>query len=310
MKNETAAAIAQGITKRRELLRKLTHDQRKKLLEELFIDFFANQHLTLQKWAALTGQTAQVDTGYIAQFVASIVLQEPGQGFRGKGDDLTDGSEVKSAANISGVDRPRWNHNLGSLADDAVQIENGREERWKKYLSSPYLFYVLVDRPFTASGKSGDVPIRIRAWCVDGQEDESWRSLIIKFVESRNGRTYNFQLHPPVGHDDDLVVNTLGNLDFRDVLVFDARLSVRPDGQHELEWHKELPVEVLGIRGRTVAMEYERQPNRATRLTETSDIVANVAMVPQLFASVFAEKEVDAVEEALKADMGLTFDQE
>ncbi|WP_159083139.1 MamI family restriction endonuclease [Streptomyces sp. P3] len=310
MKNETAAAIALGITKRRELLRKLTHNQRRKLLEELFIDFFANQHLTLQKWAALTGQTAQVDTGYIAQFVASIVLQEPGQGFRGKGDDLTDGSEVKSAANISGVDRPRWNHNLGSLVDDAVQIENGREERWRKYLNSPYLFYVLVDRPFTAGGKSGGVPIRIRAWCIDAQEDESWRSLILKFVESRSGRTYNFQLHPPVGHDDDLVVNTLGNLDFREVLVFDARLYVRPDGQHKLEWHKELPSEVLGIRGRTVALEYERQPSRATRLTETSDIVADVAMVPQLFASVFAEAQVEAVEEALKADMGSSSDQD
>ena len=38
-----------------------------------------------------------------------------GQGFRGKGLDLLDGSEVKSAAIISGVDRPKVEPQHGNL---------------------------------------------------------------------------------------------------------------------------------------------------------------------------------------------------
>lgn len=86
MKDEVADAIAAGIIQRRDLLQSLTLQQQTILLEKLFMEFFGDLHTTLQKWAPLTGQTAQVDTGYIAQFVASIVLKEPGQGFRGRGD--------------------------------------------------------------------------------------------------------------------------------------------------------------------------------------------------------------------------------
>ena len=125
MKEDVTRAIAEGIEVRREVLAGLTVGQRTQLLEQLFIELFGEAHVTLQKWAALTGQSAQVDSGYIAQFVASIVLGEPGQGFRGKGDDLADGSEVKSAANISGVDRPRWNHNMGKPADDQKRRSRG-----------------------------------------------------------------------------------------------------------------------------------------------------------------------------------------
>ncbi|MCQ3805841.1 MAG: MamI family restriction endonuclease [Acidimicrobiaceae bacterium] len=119
MKPEVEDALRRAAEFRRKVLRQLSSDDRRQLLEDLFVDFFVEQWRTLLKWAALTGQSSQVDTGYIAQHVASILLAEPGQGFKGKGLDLMDGSEVKSAAIISGVDRPRWNHNMGTLAQDA-----------------------------------------------------------------------------------------------------------------------------------------------------------------------------------------------
>ncbi len=62
------AAIGSGILARREVLQGLTEDQRTDLLQDLFLDLFGKQHVLLQKWGALTGQSAQVDTGYIAQF--------------------------------------------------------------------------------------------------------------------------------------------------------------------------------------------------------------------------------------------------
>ncbi len=113
MKPEVEAALRRAAKFRRGVLRQLSTADRLRLLEDLFVDFFVVQWRVLLKWAALTGQSSQVDTGYIAQHVASILLAEPGQGFKGKGLDLLDESEVKSAAIVSGVDRPRWNHDLG-----------------------------------------------------------------------------------------------------------------------------------------------------------------------------------------------------
>ncbi|WP_136588239.1 MamI family restriction endonuclease [Microbacterium hydrothermale] len=283
MQNAVNQAIIQGIRVRREILSSLSYEQRVVLLEDLFVDLFGHQHVMLQRWAALTGQSAQVDTGYIAQFVASIVLGEPGQGFRGKGDDLADGSEVKSAANISGVDRPRWNHNLGSLDDDERRRGRNLQTAGDEYLGVPLMFYLLVDRPH---GVADPAPIRIRAWCIDAQQDRDWRSLFETFLASRSGRTYNFQLHPPVGYDDDVVVNTLGNLDFADVLIFDARLSLADRNRPSVDWHLPLPQRVLPIAGRTRARQYDGKGARPTRLTGTADVVLGTKDLGALFPGV------------------------
>ncbi|MDO3683474.1 MamI family restriction endonuclease [Micromonospora sp. C28ISP2-4] len=299
MKNEVARALEQGVTKRRTLLRSLSRGQQQKLLEDLFIDFFANQHTTLQKWAALTGQSAQVDTGYIAQFVASIVLKEPGQGFRGKGDDLADGSEVKSAANISGVDRPRWNHNLGKPSDDAKRAAKGELPVWQEYLNAPAFFYLLVDR---VVGKELPRPIRVRAWALDAQKDQAWRQLVKTFVQQRISDRYNLQLHPPVGYDDSIVVNTLGNLDLANVLVFDARIVAQPGGRHAVRWEKPLPDEVLPVTGRSRAVPYGGRTARPSRLTDAADLVADIAVIPNLFPGVFDEKEESILEEVSREE--------
>ena len=68
MRKEVKEAIDRGIVLRSQVLSDLKYRQRVRLLELLFQDFFIDQHQLLQKWAALTGQTAQIDTGYIAQF--------------------------------------------------------------------------------------------------------------------------------------------------------------------------------------------------------------------------------------------------
>lgn len=296
MKESVAEAIESGIVSRRELLAGLSLKQRVGLLESMFTDFFGDQHTVLQKWAALTGQSAQVDTGYIAQFVASIVLQEPGQGFRGKGDDLADGSEVKSAANISGVDRPRWNHNMGTTAQDAKRISDGKPTAGEEYLESPFLFYLLADR--SASDKRVPRAIRIRGWLLDAQKDTAWRNLLQTYLDQRPAGQYNLQLHPPVGWDDDIVVNTLGNLDFADVLVFDASVVRATDGTVTVEWTRPLQDNLLPFSGRTKPLPYGGRGDRPSRLTDASDLVADIATVPRLFPGVLAPEEEKQFEES------------
>jgi len=74
MKPEVLETLATNAAERRRRLRRLASGDKKRLLETLIGDFFVGQRATLLKWNALTGQSAQIDTGYIAQHMASVVL--------------------------------------------------------------------------------------------------------------------------------------------------------------------------------------------------------------------------------------------
>lgn len=218
-------------------LRAYTTQQRVALIEELIGDFFVIARATLVKWSHVTGQSAQIDTGYIAQHLASIVLRSPGQGFKGKGIDLRDGSEVKSASIVSGVDRPRWNHNMGTAADDAKRRAAGKSTKGDTYLDcTPFVFYVLFDRVH-GEDMAATARLRVRGWCINARRDEPWRDLMKRYLSGRQGNTYNLQLHPPVGYDDSIVVNELGNLDMAATLVLDIRFSLPSAGERlDPEW--------------------------------------------------------------------------
>jgi MamI restriction endonuclease len=218
-------------------LRALSSDERRSRIEELITDFFVDARATLVKWSQVTGQSAQIDTGYIAQHLASLVLQIPGQGFKGKGVDLGDGSEVKSASIVSGIDRPRWNHNMGTSADDRKREAKGTKTKGFVYLNeTPFVFYVLFDRVHDGAGTPTS-KLRVRGWCINARTDKAWRSLVARYLEAREGGTYNLQLHPPVGYDDSIVVNELGNLDMGNALVLDVRFELPgPGAEIDADW--------------------------------------------------------------------------
>lgn len=95
-------------------LSELNLTERQKYIVKLLKEQVINQRANLHFWRNLTGQPAQIDTGYIAQHLVSLVTGVKGGGFRGKGDDLEDGSEVKSANFLDSLDArkrvaPRWN---------------------------------------------------------------------------------------------------------------------------------------------------------------------------------------------------------
>lgn len=295
MKKEVQKAIINGIEARRTVLNGLTNDQRIALLEELFSDFFLSQHQVLQKWASLTGQTAQVDTGYIAQFVASLITGIPGQGFRGKGDDLVDGSEVKSAANISGVDTPRWNHNMGTADSDKNKRDKGVKTTSEKYLEAPYLIYVLADWAAVADNDASP-ELRIRTWCVDAQQDTAWRELVEKYNRDKRGKTHNLQLHPPVGYDDNLVTNKTGNLDFTDVLVLDYRIAIDTDGGYSKYWKVKPPSNLFPIKGRTQPVTSVKRKRQTKTHTAVADLVADVSVLPDRFPTILKRETEDKLD--------------
>lgn len=158
------------------------------LFDELFIDTWER----LKKWRDVTNQTAQPDSGYIAQHLASVFSGIPGELMRGKGEDLADGSEVKTASTISGVDRPRWNHHISS------------KEKLEEWFNLPNVFYILIDR-------NNSDHIRVRIWQVKPPEDPDYRELLQRWYE-KGYTSNNFQTHPPIGDDGNKVTKDVGNI--------------------------------------------------------------------------------------------------
>ena len=149
-------------------LKLLSKEQRKELAKALIEEQVVKQRNLLSHWSTLTAQSSMIDTGYIAQHLVSLQTQIAGQGMRGKGDDLCDGSEVKGANFLDSLDKagataPRWDLNPE-----------------KNY--------------------------RIRIWKVNIQEHQILRARYIewmnklgypKFADTTKKPSVNFQLFPP-----------------------------------------------------------------------------------------------------------------
>jgi len=260
-KQERLDALTARLDAVEKRLASFSLEDRKAQIEELILDFFLTTRGTLVKWSEITGQSAQIDTGYMAQHLASLVLRTPGQGFKGKGLDLRDGSEVKSAASVSGVDKPRWNHSFGTVAADEKRREAEEPTKSDQYLAAPWLFYVLFDRVWDSDANSFTNLFRVRAWAVAVQHDDAWRTLIHRYLEWRKGTSYNLQLHPPVGYDQSLVVNKLGNLDLSDALVLDVRFPPASSPEaFKPQWVVEPPDRLVAEQaGRAVLRDYEEK---------------------------------------------------
>ncbi|MBU6427289.1 MamI family restriction endonuclease [Patescibacteria group bacterium] len=88
-------------------LENLSVTERKNLIVKLLQEQILDQRLKLHFWKDLTKQAAQIDTGYIAQHLVSLITSLPGGGMRGKGDDLIDGDFQQKPSEIVDVEKPK-----------------------------------------------------------------------------------------------------------------------------------------------------------------------------------------------------------
>lgn len=174
-----------------KILSILSIDERKELATQLLEEQVSEQREKLNHWSAITAQSSQIDTGYIAQHLVSLQTQIAGQGMRGKGDDLCDGSEVKSANFLDSLDKkgataPRWN-----FAAVTRQI-------MERFLEYPAVYLLSMD--LNSQGN-----FRTRIWKVDvtkhiilRERYTEWMNVLgyPKF-DSKKEESVNFQLFPP-----------------------------------------------------------------------------------------------------------------
>ncbi|MCB8565796.1 MamI family restriction endonuclease [Fusobacterium ulcerans] len=195
--NTSNFIIAERVEFAGYILNLLTKSDREILIKQLLNEQVIKQRKKLSMWGAFNAQTSQIDTGYIAQHLLSFITQIPGQGMRGKGDDLADGSEIKSANFLDSMDKagataPRWNFT-------AVTVEI-----MENFLNYDKLYLVSLD--LNESSK-----FRIRVWKVDVTQHEILRERYILWMETLgypkfravNKPSVNFQLFPPRNGTDD-----------------------------------------------------------------------------------------------------------
>lgn len=169
----------------------LDEDFRIQLCKDLLNEQIIEQRNKLEKWGLITAQSSQIDTGYIAQHLVSLRTQIPGQGMRGKGLDLSNGSEVKAANFLDSQDKkgavaPRWN--FTAITPTIME----------KFLTYTSLYLLSIDQnPYNK--------IRIRIWKIDVTKNELlteryklWMNTkgYVKFKNNKN-ESVNFQLFPP-----------------------------------------------------------------------------------------------------------------
>jgi len=74
-------------------------------IEELLAELVLAPRINLIRWSALTKQTPNIRIGYPGQHLASLVTGVAGERTGARGNDLSDGSEVKSCSRIDQLDQ-------------------------------------------------------------------------------------------------------------------------------------------------------------------------------------------------------------
>lgn len=140
-------------------------------------DIIISPRHALTQWATITNQTPAIKIGYIGQHLASLVTGIPGTGSGARGDDLVDGSEVKSCNKVDQVDKCK---ECGSRVlrienkcsfcgssnikrrDDSKWLFSVRDEHeLNQYLTMNRIVLLLMDYPRFDIGDYRDIRITV-----------------------------------------------------------------------------------------------------------------------------------------------------
>lgn len=138
------------------------HDNLEKI-EQFINEIIVSPRRSLKAWASITNQTPAAKIGYIGQHLASLITGVPGTGSGARGDDLADGSEVKSCNKIDQADKckdcgarvmrfedvcPECGSMRIDRKDDSKWLFSVRDEHeLSQYLNMDRIVLILMDYP-------------------------------------------------------------------------------------------------------------------------------------------------------------------
>ena len=154
----------------------------KELIKECIFDLYIEPKKAIQKWSRITHQTAQGKFAYPTQHLASLITGLKGRGTAGRGDDLADGSEVKSCSRADQLQVCKdcnfavlfWQKECPSCGSKKISADISSHWIFPIRTDSeldlllnrvPRIITILFDKEDLTSEK-----IRIRAWTIDPKQ--------------------------------------------------------------------------------------------------------------------------------------------
>jgi hypothetical protein len=154
----------------------------KELIKECIKDLYIEPKKAMVKWSKITNQTAQGKFAYPSQHLASLITGIKGVGTSARGDDLSDGSEVKSCSRAEqlqkcgdcGSNVLSWQKECANCGSKNISEDTSshwifpiRSEKELDLLLNkiPRIILILFDKEDLSSEN-----IRIRAWTIDPRE--------------------------------------------------------------------------------------------------------------------------------------------
>lgn len=139
---------------------------------EFFEDLIIEPRLKFVKWSKITNQTATLRIGYPGQHLASLVTGVKGEKTGARGNDLADGSEVKSCSRVDPKDTCKdcksavlrqektcskcESNNIRRNNDSKWLFTIRNEDELRTLLDNPYLNRILLVIDYYLNFDSGD----------------------------------------------------------------------------------------------------------------------------------------------------------
>ncbi|MEK6935644.1 MAG: MamI family restriction endonuclease [Nanoarchaeota archaeon] len=152
------------------------------MIKECITDLYINPKKSMIKWSRITNQTAQGKFAYPSQHLASLITKTKGCGSAARGDDLADGSEVKSCTRADQLQTCKkcytnvlpWEEKCSNCG--SKEISKDTSSHWIFLIKTDYeldlllnkvprIITILFDKEKFTSEK-----IRIRAWTIDPKQ--------------------------------------------------------------------------------------------------------------------------------------------
>jgi len=174
-------------------LEKLSKDERKGLVEKFLREMYFERRQDIFEWAQITKQTPLIETKFLGQNLVSLVTGIVGKGTAARGDDLSDGSEVKTCsrldqlskcnkckARVTALDKncPRCGSTDITIMKDSHWIFTiNTDEKKNRYLNeTPKIYFLLIDD----YNLKGDELARFTIWVLYPKTDEYFRKQYIE----------------------------------------------------------------------------------------------------------------------------------
>jgi len=86
-------------------IKKITIHNNKKLIIKFIKEMLVNPRISVHEWSKITNQTPNLKIGYPGQHLASLILGIKGTASGARGNDIEDGTEVKSCSLVDQSDK-------------------------------------------------------------------------------------------------------------------------------------------------------------------------------------------------------------